>query len=193
MSADPEMQVSARIVGCCWALVVLVWLVSALSVKPTKERQPLFGRLFYVWLTVVAAVLLNGRIPAVRLTRTILPHSLGSAVLADVLVLAGLVIAVWARIVLGGNWSSRVTLKEGHELIQHGPYGFVRHPIYSGLLLMILGTAVLVGHVGGFTAVVICFLGFWIKLRQEEALLTKRLFGYAEYMARTKAFVPFLF
>lgn len=58
---------------------------------------------------------------------------------------------------------------------------------------MILGTAVLVGHVGGFVAVVICFCGFWIKLRQEEAVLTRRLPGYSEYMARTKALVPFLF
>jgi len=86
-----------------------------------------------------------------------------------------------------------VTLKQNHELIQSGPYRLVRHPIYSGLLVMILGTASLVGQVGGFVAFVVCFCGFWIKLRQEEALLTKHLPGYSEYKAHTKALVPFLF
>lgn len=187
------MEASGKIVAFCWIVVVLVWAVSAFSVKPTKERQPLLERLLYLWLTVIVAVLLNGRIRAVHLERVVLPRTLGTAVLAEVLVVAGLIIAVWARVVLGRNWSARVTLKEDHELIQHGPYRFVRHPIYSGLLLMILGTALLSGHNGGFVAVVICFLGFRIKLRQEEDLLTKKLPGYSEYMARTKALIPFLF
>ncbi len=153
----------------------------------------MFTRLVYLWLTAVVAVLLNGGIRAVNLTRVVLPHTLGTVIVADAIVLAGLVIAIWARIVLGANWSARVTLKENHELIQRGPYRLVRHPIYSGLLLMILGTAILVGHVGGFVAVVICFCGFWIKLRQEEALLTKHLPGYSDYMAHTKALIPLLF
>ena len=85
-----------------------------------------------------------------------------------------------------------MTLKEDHELIQRGPYRVVRHPIYSGLLLMMLRTIVLVGRVGGFLALAICFCGFWVKLRREEALLTKHLPGYSEYMRRTKALVPFV-
>jgi protein-S-isoprenylcysteine O-methyltransferase Ste14 len=68
----------------------------------------------------------------------------------------------------------------------------VRHPIYSGLLLMILGTAILVGRTGGFFALLICFFGFWVKARREELLLTKHLPGYSEHMARTKALVPFV-
>ncbi len=83
-------------------------------------------------------------------------------------------------------------MKEDHELIERGPYRVVRHPIYSGLLLLILGTAFLVGQMGGFVALVICFCGFWVKLRQEEALLTKHLPGYSEYRRRTKALVPFV-
>jgi protein-S-isoprenylcysteine O-methyltransferase Ste14 len=187
------MQASGKFVGLCWAAVILVWAISALSVKRTKERQPLFGRLLYLWLIAIVAILLNGGIRAVHLTRAVLPHTLGTAIVADLFVLAGLVIAVWARVVLGRNWSARVTFKENHELIQSGPYQLVRHPIYSGLLLMILGTAVLSGHLGGFVATIVCFCGFWIKLRQEEVLLTRRLPGYSEYMTRTKALVPFLF
>jgi protein-S-isoprenylcysteine O-methyltransferase Ste14 len=179
-------------VGFCWAALILVWAISALSVKRTKERQPLFSRLLYVWLLAVMIVLLTGRIHSFHLDRTVLPPTLGTAIAADVIVFAGFVLALWARLALGTNWSSRVALKENHELIQRGPYRLVRHPIYSGLLLMILGTAVLAGQLQGFVALLISFLGFWIKLRQEEALLTKRLPGYSEYMARTKTLVPFL-
>ena len=187
------MRATAGFVAICWFAFILVWFVSAMSVKRTKERQPLFGRLLYICLTGVVAVLLNGGIREVHLMRVVLPHTLVTAIVADVIVLAGLVVAVWARIVLGGNWSARVALKENHELIRRGPYRVVRHPIYSGLLLMIFGTALLMGHIAGFLGLVICFCGFWIKLRQEEALLTTRLPGYSEYMARTKALVPFLF
>ena len=186
-------QASWKFVGFCWVALVAIWLISALSVKRTKERQRLFGRLIYVLLIAFAAALLNASVLRLHLARLVLPHTLGLAILADLVVAAGFIIAVWARLVLGGNWSSVVTLKENHELIQRGPYRLVRHPIYSGLLLMILGTVLLVGEVGGFVALLICFCGLWIKLRQEETLLTRRLPGYPEYMARTKALVPFLF
>lgn len=186
------MPAATKFVVLCWVVTGVVWFISALSLKPTRERQPLFSRLLYLWLTAAVAVLLIGGVHQLRLTRAILPHTLGVALLADVIVLAGCVIAVWARVMLGGNWSSRVALKENHELIQRGPYRVVRHPIYSGLLLMTLGTVLLAGTVGAFAALVICFGGFWIKLRQEEALLTKRLAGYSEYKARTKALVPFV-
>ena len=187
------MRAPGKFVAICWVCIVVLWLFSALSVKRTKERQPLLGRSIYIGFMVVAAVLLNGAIPKTYLTRVFLPHTVGTSILADAIVLAGFIIAVWARVVLGDNWSSRVTVKENHELIERGPYRLVRHPIYSGLLLMILGTALLAGQIGGFVALLICLFGFWIKLRQEEALLARGLPGYSEYMARTKALVPFVF
>jgi protein-S-isoprenylcysteine O-methyltransferase Ste14 len=187
------MEASAKFVAFCWGLLILVWLISALSVKRTKERQPLFGRLVYLWLIAIVVVLLNGGVREVHFARLVIPHTVRTSILADVIVACGAGLAIWARLVLGANWSSRVTLKEEHELIQRGPYRLVRHPIYSGLLLMILGTAALAGQVAGFLGLLLCFFGFWIKLRQEEALLTKRLPGYPEYMRRTKALVPFLF
>jgi len=176
----------------CWGVVIALWIVSAFSVKRTRAKQPLPHRLFYLALTVVAAVFLNGSVRKIHWNRGVLPHTVATGVLGDFLVLVGLFLAIWARVTLGGNWSARVTLKENHELIQRGPYRVVRHPIYSGLLLMIIGTAVLAGQVGGFIALVICFCGFWVKLRQEEALLSKHLPGYSEYMQRTKALVPFI-
>jgi protein-S-isoprenylcysteine O-methyltransferase Ste14 len=176
----------------CWGVVIAFWIVSAFSVKRTRAQQPIAHRLLYLVLITVAAVLLNGSARIIHWNRALLPPTLVTGILGDFLVLVGLFVAIWARVTLGGNWSARVTLKEDHELIERGPYRVVRHPIYSGLLLMILGTAVLMGHVGGFVALVICFCGFWVKLRQEEALLTKHLPGYSEYMRRTKALVPFV-
>jgi protein-S-isoprenylcysteine O-methyltransferase Ste14 len=178
---------TAKFVIGCWGVVIAFWIVSAFRVKRTRTRQLLLHRLSYLALTAVAALLLNGSARIINWNRAVLPHTLVTGILADFLVLLGLLIAIWARVTLGGNWSARVTLKEDHELVQRGPYRVVRHPIYSGLLLMILGTAILAGQAGAFIALVICFGGFWVKLRQEEALLTQHLSGYSEYMRRTKA------
>jgi protein-S-isoprenylcysteine O-methyltransferase Ste14 len=185
-----EMEPTAKFVTVCWAVVTAFWVVSAFWVKRTKERQPLPGRLLYLGLTVLVVMLLKGEVQKLHLDRPLLPHTLATGILADLIVLLGLWIAIWARVTLGGNWSSSVTLKEGHELIQRGPYRLIRHPIYSGLLLMVLGTAILVGRTGGFFAFLICFCALWVKARREELLLTKNLPGYPEYMARTKALIP---
>jgi protein-S-isoprenylcysteine O-methyltransferase Ste14 len=162
------MEASAKIIMVCWVAVTAFWMVSAFWVKRTKERQPLAGRLLYLGLTVLVVILLQGGILKLNFERPVLPHNVATGILADILALLGLGIAIWARVSLGGNWSSRVTLKEGHELIQRGPYRLIRHPIYSGLLLMILGTAILVGRIGGFLALLICFGGFWVKARQDQ-------------------------
>jgi len=185
-------KATAQFVAICWAVVALVWIASALSVKATRERQPLVGRFLYLWLAILAGFLLNGTLGGVQLNRSILPHTLATGIIADSIVFLGLVLATWARSVLGTNWSARVSLKEGHELVQRGPYRVVRHPIYSGLLLMISGTAVLAGQVSGLVAVIVSFLGLWIKSRQEEILLSKHFPEYALYKARTKALIPFL-
>jgi protein-S-isoprenylcysteine O-methyltransferase Ste14 len=110
-----------------------------------------------------------------------------------VLTLLGLSVAIWARLTLGTNWSGTVTFKENHELIQSGPYAVVRHPIYTGLLLMFLGTAFAIGTVGAFLSVPTLFLSFWIKSRQEEALMIDH-FGeqYAAYRQRVRAIIPFV-
>ncbi len=186
------MKATAHFAAMCWLILVLVWVISAFSVKATKTRQPWFGRMVYLWFGLAVAVLFTVKIGAAQLNRSVLPHTVKIGLLADVIIATGLSIAIWARVVLGGNWSSRVTLKEGHELIQRGPYRTVRHPIYSGLLLMVLGTAILAGRWVDFIALTLSFFGLWMKLRQEEVLLTAHLPGYAEYMTRTKALIPFV-
>ena len=101
--------------------------------------------------------------------------------------------SIWARFVIAGNWSDFVQVKQDHELIVDGPYRWVRHPIYTGLLLMFAGTALAVGEWRGALAVVVAAAAFWRKLKLEEAVM-RHQFGdaYAEYAARVPALVPFV-
>jgi protein-S-isoprenylcysteine O-methyltransferase Ste14 len=113
--------------------------------------------------------------------------------LAGMLCIAGLVFCVWARATLGRNWSGTITLKEGHELIERGPYRLVRHPIYTGLLVMFLATALALGHLGGVLAVPLAFASFWIKLEQEERLMLQQFPDqYRSYQRRVKRIIPFV-
>jgi protein-S-isoprenylcysteine O-methyltransferase Ste14 len=110
------------------------------------------------------------------------------------LIAAGLGLSIWARQHLGRNWSGTVQVKQDHQLICAGPYRLVRHPIYTGILVAFLGTAVVIGHWGGLLAVFIAFGSFWRKLTLEECFM-RETFGsaYEEYRARTAALIPYLF
>ena len=111
----------------------------------------------------------------------------------DLICLYGLFVTIWARRILAGNWSGDVTFKQGHELIRAGPYRFVRHPIYTGILTMCLGTAVEIGRLRCWVALPLMFLAFWVKLKQEERLLLRHFpDAYPAYRKQVKALVPFV-
>ena len=127
------------------------------------------------------------------LNHRVIPHVEALAWTGIVLCVAGLAFCIWARFTLGRNWSGMVTLKGGHELIVHGPYALVRHPIYTGLLTMFVATVIVLGHVAGIVAAPFVFLGTWIKLRHEEKLMLKQFpEQYAAYQKRVKLIVPFI-
>jgi protein-S-isoprenylcysteine O-methyltransferase Ste14 len=110
-----------------------------------------------------------------------------------VLCVLGLFTTIWARWTLAGNWSSDVTFKQNHELIKTGPYRFVRHPIYTGLLLLCLGTAIEIGKVRFWLALPLWSVGFWIKLKQEEKLMLQHFpHDYPAYRKQVNALVPFV-
>jgi hypothetical protein len=180
----------------CWDIFILFWLLNMFSNKRTVTRQSAGTRLLYTVPFFLAFWLLFGGVFRHRqhpFTLVILPHSLGLNTISLVLTVLGLSLAIWARVVLGTNWSGTVTYKENHELIVRGPYAYVRHPIYSAMLLMFLGTALAVGTVGGLSGFPILFVSFWIKYRQEEALMIEH-FGdqYLAYMKRVRAVIPFV-
>ena len=105
----------------------------------------------------------------------------------------GVAFAIWARTILGGNWSGMATLKVGHTLIRGGPYRVVRHPIYTGILAAVIGTAVADGSLHALFAIPLCTLSYWLKVRTEESLLIGQ-FGpdYLQYRQQVKALIPYL-
>ena len=180
----------------CWIIFAVFWFVSALSTKRTAERQSLPSQLLYmIFLVLGAWLLFNGfNRPLYPLGLAILPHSSVAIGIGVVFTILGLLLALWARVTLGANWSSAVTFKEHHELVQRGPYAFVRHPIYTALLLMFLGTAIALGTLGGFIGWPLVFISVWIKLKQEEKLMMSHFpTDYPAYKYRVKALIPFIF
>jgi protein-S-isoprenylcysteine O-methyltransferase Ste14 len=106
----------------------------------------------------------------------------------------GLLFAVWARVFLGRNWSGIVTIKQGHRLITGGPYRLVRNPIYTGLLIAALGTALTAGSGDAFLGSLLLLLGFQIRIHREESMLRGE-FGkeFDRYKAAIPALIPFLY
>ena len=124
---------------------------------------------------------------------TIVPNTVISLIIGSIITVFGLCITIWARATLGSNWSGAVTFKKNHELITRGPYKFVRHPIYTGLMTMLIGTFIVYGFAYVLLAIIIFFLGLIGKLMQEEKLMIKH-FGkkYIDYKNKTKALIPFI-
>jgi protein-S-isoprenylcysteine O-methyltransferase Ste14 len=114
-------------------------------------------------------------------------------ILSDILVIGGLIIAIIARKELAGNWSGGVDFKKNHELIKTGIYKYIRHPIYTGILFMILGSALLIGIWEGIIVFSVSLLIFWVKLKDEEKMMTKHFpKEYMEYKKLVNALVPFI-
>jgi protein-S-isoprenylcysteine O-methyltransferase len=123
----------------------------------------------------------------------VVPQSESATAAALTLTYAGLAIAVWARFCIGRNWSAIVELKQGHTLVRRGPYRVVRHPIYSGLLLAMVGTAIGCGELGALLGVAVGLAGWLAKARMEESfLLTRFPKEYGEYRRNVRTLIPFV-
>jgi protein-S-isoprenylcysteine O-methyltransferase Ste14 len=142
-----------------------------------------------VWLALWLMFFARHLNPA--LLATIFPHRAWIDWIGVVITSLGFAMTYWARAVLGGNWSANVTIKEDHELIRTGPYRFVRHPIYTGLLLAGIGTTLVLNQYRGFFAVVLLWISFTVKRLKEEQFM-RRQFGaqYMEYAHATGAILP---
>jgi len=179
-------------IEACWIAWLLYWLAMAVSTKRTVERGGLFGyRVVAIVLVIGLAAV--GRLAGVSAQSHLWHMSLVLGIVSDCIVLAGAAFTVWARITLGRNWSAEVTFKQDHELIESGPYALVRHPIYTGLILMALGTAIDYGRAIGAALFVGLCGALWWKARQEEQIMISHFpDAYADYRARVHAIVPFL-
>jgi len=171
---------------------LLYWIASALGVRRNQRGETASQRLKTSLVLASGVFLIFARGTSLGLLdHRFVPANHGVHLVAVTMVITGLAFSVWARVHLGKFWSARVTLKEGHELIQSGPYASVRHPIYSGIGLAILGTALFSGQWRALLGALIFIVGHWLKSRREEALLTSQ-FGpaYEQYCQRTGWLLP---
>ena len=177
-----------------WAIWELYWGISARGVKRATSKESLSTR-----IPVIIGLLLS---LVLMLAPGWLGPFFGQRILPDddalyfaglALLLFGMYWAFWARHTLGSNWSGRVTIKEEHELITRGPYRWVRHPIYTGVLFAFAGTALALGRMGNLFAIAIMLVVFAHKIRLEEKVLDQH-FGtkYADYRRSAKTLIPLI-
>src|SRR5262245_18725888 len=155
-----------QFIAIVWVIFLLYWFISALSVKSIQETRGWLGGSWYTILYLIGFLFIAnfrflGRfgVPIGTLAIILFQHTRIQNVAVVILMVVGLMIAIVARRTLAGNWSGAVALKENHELITTGPYQYVRHPIYTGMLLMILGTALSYGTFGATIGFLIILFG----------------------------------
>ena len=188
-----------------WDIWAVTWIAASLWANRTVKR-PGFGREWYYRIIALAGfVLLLGA--AVRLhdghfSFAPLPGPLGKQLWMAPLAVnwtmvgvaaLGFLFAWWARVHLGRLWSGRITRKEGHRVVDSGPYAIVRHPIYTGILTAAVATTVVLGSVHAVLGTLLLILGYWIKARIEENFLREELGpqDYDAYRRRVPMLVPF--
>lgn len=178
-----------------WLVLVAVWLFGLLTAKPIARTQSVGSRLIEIGLTLLAfSLVFTQYFRSGWRARSFLPNSDLTGAIGLLLVFLGVAFAIWARLQLGGNWSSAVTVKQGHTLIRGGPYKIVRHPIYTGLLLAFFGVALIVGELRGLFGLGVLFLSFWMKSTMEERFMVEQ-FGadYRQYQQQAKGLIPYIF
>ena len=172
-----------------WLVFIGYWNAFATNSAPISNSESPASRQLHQLLMYGSLALAFIRVPG--LGQRWLPAAVWLVTIGLCLHAGSALLAIWARRHLGRNWSGAVTAKVDHQLIRTGPYRVIRHPIYSGMLGMFLGTALVSGELHGLLAVLIIAVAYWRKIRLEEQLLSK-VFGaqYSEYRQKSWALIP---
>ena len=176
-----------------WAIWALSWFIAATWSGRTQARPVMGSQLLFRVITFAGAAMLfdyRDWSDSPRLWRLSETGDWAMVWLAA----AGFAFCWWARLHLGRLWSGSVTRKEGHHIVDTGPYRLVRHPIYTGIIIAALATAIERGTVTSMIGFALMVLGCWIKARLEESFLRSELGAdaYDAYAKRTGMLAPFL-
>ncbi|MGD1091146.1 MAG: isoprenylcysteine carboxylmethyltransferase family protein [Bryobacteraceae bacterium] len=182
------MTIFARLVIVFWVCFYLYWAISARGTKKVVHRANRWVG-FGTVVVVIIAILIS-KLPAFEVQ--LIPRTDGVMASGTVVCGLGIAFAIWARKHLGNNWSREPSIQAGHELVTSGPYRFVRHPIYTGILAAILGSVLVGGTVWLIMFAGILLMFVW-RVKTEEEFMT-HLFPqqYPDYKKRTKALIPFV-
>ena len=182
--------------GMLWFVFSIVWLAAAFTSKRSTQRQSYGSRVLQSSLILIGVLFIFNLFNWFHqgwLETRLIPETQSWVLFGAALTVAGILICFWGRAILGRNWSGTVTIKQNHELIMRGPYRFVRHPIYTGLLTGMLGSAIVYGYARCFIGVFIITVSLWLKLKIEERFMVQQ-FGdqYVHYRQKVRALVPFV-
>jgi len=175
----------------CWGTFALTWLGGALYNSSRGPAQRTRAPLASVVVLAGVVVWVLVRVAPTARWPSLTVQSPWVRVVGLFILVGWTVFTLWARLTLGTMWSSAPMVKHGHELRTDGPYGVTRHPIYTGILGMALGTVLLVG-VGPWALILpIILVIFEMKIRMEEALMLATFPGdYVRYRQRVPQLVP---
>ena len=179
-------------IRAAWYTVAIVWLIGAFNTKRTVRSRSARSGLVYIGL-ILLSLLFFQRFRFGVFALRFVPASAAAAYIGLALTIAGCAFTIWARFYLGSNWSARPTIKQDHTLVRSGPYRLVRHPIYTGILLALLGTAIYMGEIRALIGTVAALIAFKVKSLLEETFMTEQ-FGaeYTQYKQQVKALIPFV-
>lgn len=185
-------------IGVLWLIFGMYWVgswlydISTSRAKPAKKMQGNWARLSIVIIILIVVAVAAG--PSNILLQRWMPVSDIAAGLGLAITAGGILFAFWARRHLGGNWSGIVMMKKGQTLTKTGPYAIVRHPIYTGMFIGMLGSAIALGDFLGLLILAVALLFFGMRMRAEEKLMLEEFGGqYVQYKKETKRFIPFIY
>jgi protein-S-isoprenylcysteine O-methyltransferase Ste14 len=183
----------AWLVISIWVVWFAFWRLASPGSAASDERESAWSRASYLVPMLLVIVLMIGPDWPPWLRRQLIPGGWVRYWVGVVVLASGLSFTVWARRVLGSNWSGRIAIKDGQQLVRVGPYRWIRHPIYTGALVAILGSAVTSGTVSGLLALALACAALGHKIRIEERWLMRE-FGdhYAEYRRSSWLLVPYV-
>lgn len=174
-----------------WAVFLVVWIVTAANIK--QGRGGWGGMLWRVAIIVAILAIFQGPLSNRLSAYHFAPlQSPALALAGDIIAALGIAFAIWARLHLGRNWGMPMSEQEGSELVVSGPYAYVRHPIYAGVILALIGTALLLGPL--WLALPLSYAGYFAysALQEEKRMVREFPDAYPAYRARTKFLIPFV-
>jgi protein-S-isoprenylcysteine O-methyltransferase Ste14 len=185
---DEVMHPVIVVIGIGWVIFWIAWLIAAFTAKASRGRlNRLAGSRIAIAIVVVILFRANVHAGSERVDGPVL-EGIGLA-----LWIAGIALAVWARLYIGRNWGMPMSRRAEPELVTTGPYRFVRHPIYTGIILAMIGTALVISLFGLIVVAVIAAFFAYSASREERFLAEEFPATFPDYKARTKLLIPFIF
>jgi protein-S-isoprenylcysteine O-methyltransferase Ste14 len=175
-----------------WVVFLVYWLIGAIKTRATRQQESFASRYTVLLIETVGYVLLFRNSSGIGfLGSRVVPRNLVGPIVGSIYIWMGIGLAIWARYHLAAYWSARVTIKEDHQLIRSGPYARLRHPIYTGLILAAIGSAMVIDRWRCVLGVCLVAAGYCFKAKKEESMLTQQ-FGEAfrEHQKHTGFLIP---